>query len=87
VPLDGGNPVTLATADSTIGFPAVNSSSVFWPVPDDNAVYSVPITGGRTVTVVGGQQGVNGIAVNESELVWQSGLNESTLGMVCTAVP
>jgi len=66
VPLDGGAPSTLATADARVAGLAVDASTVYWvqegsgPVsadgngPEDSAVRAVPKAGGAAVTLVNG---------------------------------
>lgn len=88
VPIDGGDPITLATATSIGAFIAVDSASVYyWALADRNdaatpgSLTKVPIAGGAPTTLVSGVYGPFAIAVNATSVFWTAvGLSSGVPG-------
>jgi hypothetical protein len=77
VPIDGGDPVTLASATSIGAFIAVDSTSVYyWVTADRNdaavpaSLTKVPIAGGTPTTLASGVYGPFDIAVSSTSVFW-----------------
>ncbi len=52
LPMAGGLPQIIASADGPIGFIDLDSTSVYWTSASNATVYSAPLSGGTTTTLI-----------------------------------
>jgi hypothetical protein len=68
VPVDGGIPTTLASAQHDAWGITVNSASVYWTA--GTTVMKAPVGGGSVTTLASGQSSAFGIAVDGTCVSW-----------------
>jgi hypothetical protein len=75
MPLSGGSPVALASAQPFPSALAVDEASVYWFNSTDGTLVKVPKTGGAVVTLAsGGETNVGGgIALTATSVYWTTG--------------
>ncbi len=90
VPISGGTPVTLASAQYWPAAIAVDSTSVYWLTEGANyigSVLKVPIGGGSVTTLASGQYYPAGLAVDPTSVYWTSGDPATPDGGTVVSVP
>ncbi len=97
MPLAGGAPTALATAQKNPGSIAIDAANVYWtndgtdasgaftPANTDGSVMQVPIGGGTPTTIASGQFVVGAVAVDQTSVYWTNAGTDGTDGHVMKA--